>query len=89
MNTLFVNCERTNVSNGILAILDGKVEVIEKVGAYAHPQHEGEADGYIVVYRGTVENSEFYGAATNGDPVWKEEDESAWADLMAEYGIKL
>ena len=58
-------------------------EYVTLIGVYDHPDHPGNSDWRIRLY-------EFNGirvADTNGDPVWEEDDYTAFAALLDEYGV--
>jgi len=58
---------------------------LELLGKYWHPEHPDSNDFAIEIYQ-------FPGgakvAATNGDPIWEEQDLQVWGDLMEQYGIE-
>lgn len=88
--TTYINCNRDDISTGIRYEAESNnCQSVEFVGSYEHPEHPGSADWTIYLYKLTTkEGWTVWGAATNGDPVWQEEDGQAWAELMAEYEIE-
>lgn len=56
---------------------------VELIGEYDHPSHPGSSDWSIRLY----ELNGVRVADTNGEPVWEEDDRSAFADLLEEYGV--
>lgn len=58
---------------------------VELLGEFEHPDHPGSGDWMIRLY----ELNGVRVADTNGDPVWEEDDRSAFADLLEEYGVDI
>jgi len=75
-------------SSGIVSVCrESGITRIEKLGRFEHPDHPG-SDWAITIYNlDTASGGRV--AETNGDPVWEEADPSAFAELLAIYGIEL
>ena len=80
-----VNVSEIN-SAGILAeALRSGITTATLLGMYEHPDHPGNNDWQITIYRlGDVRVAD-----TNGDPVWEEDDQQVFAELIEEYEITL
>jgi hypothetical protein len=80
MQNEIIDIRRIN-SRGISR--QGKIEGIDTV---THLGDNGKnGDGRVTVYR----LGDMRVADTNGDPVWEEQDEAAFAELLETEGIKL
>lgn len=84
--TSYVYCDPETISRGIFAEVDGQAQEVLCMGTYGHPEHKGQADWDITLYRVTFDGWKTHVASTNGDPVWQETDEQAFADMLTEYG---
>ena len=73
-------------SAGIRArMADAGVENAEIHGTYDHPNHCGDTDWRLTLWQvGDVRAAE-----TNADPVFESDDPEAFAELLAEYGIRV
>lgn len=61
------------------------LNIVQLLGEFEHPDHPGSGDWSIRLYDvGGVRVAD-----TNGDPVWEEDDRSAFEELLEEYSVLL
>ena len=85
--TTYINCTEDNVSLGIRAECRD-AQAIELLGRYPHPSNPYNADAMISLYEITAaEGWKTRAVATNGDPLWEENDSEVFAATLEEYGI--
>ncbi len=86
--TTFINCAEDEVSSGIVAEMEDCAEgSVKLVGRYQHPAHFDSRDWDVRLYNINCDGFETCAFSTNGDPVWQENDQQAFEDMLEEYEI--